>query len=105
VSDWNWAGKLIEGFGVLGLMALGMVMFYRLADKWAAKFLDAQTGQTKAMAEQAAAVTGLAAAVKEGQAGQQDIFLTMNLVADRIDRHGKLLERIEETCRTKGACA
>jgi hypothetical protein len=86
-------------------MVFGMVIFYRLTDKWAARFLEAQVGQTKAMADQASAVTGLASAVKEGQAGQQDIFLTMNLVADRIERHGKLLEKIEENCRGRGACA
>jgi hypothetical protein len=68
MNDWTWAGKLVTEFGVLGLMVFGMVIFYRLADKWAGKFLDAQTGQTKAITEQAAAVTGLATAVKDGAA-------------------------------------
>jgi hypothetical protein len=105
MSDLTWAGKLLTDFGVLGLMVFAFYLLYRLVDKWAARFLEVQVGQAKAMSDQAAAVTGLATAVKDGQAGQQDIFLTMNLVADRIDRHGKLLEKIEENCRRRGACA
>jgi hypothetical protein len=47
MSDFSWAAKLATDFGVLGLMAFGLMLFYRLADKWAAKFLEVQVAQLR----------------------------------------------------------
>ena len=47
-SEWNIILRLGESFGV-GIVIL--IMFYRLTDKWASKFLEALVAQSSAMTE------------------------------------------------------
>ena len=104
MTDFSWAAKLAADFGLLGLMIVAIVIAYRLADKWAIKFLDASIGQVKAMTEQAAAVTALAAGLKEGQTEQRDIYIAVSMLSDRIDRQAKYLETIERTFCERTLC-
>lgn len=101
-SEFGWAEKLLADFGVMGVMVFGLVLLCRLADKWAAKFLDAQIGQTAAMTSQAAAMTSLASVVREGQSDQREVLIAVRVLADRINSHKDYLEAIERTCRERG---
>jgi len=88
--------KLLADYGGMGV---AFVLFWRLIDKWAGRFLEAQTQQTTAMAQQAAATGALAGAVKEGQADQREILMAVRLLADRIDQQKEYLIAIDERQR------
>ena len=80
-------------------MALACFLMWRLMDKWAGRFLDAQTGQTTAMTQQAVATAALATAVQEGQVDQREILLAVRMLADRIDQQKTYLIAIDERQR------
>lgn len=97
MTDWTWVGKIVGDFGVAGVMLVALVLLYRLADKWAALFLEAQKSQAAAMAS-------LAMAVKEGQSDQREVLIAVRVLADRIEAQKGYLEAIERNCREKGVC-
>ncbi len=66
--------KSLENAGVAGLMSY---LIYRLVDKWAPKFLDAQQETAKAMLT-------LAASVKEGQGEQREMLIAIRVLATEI---------------------
>jgi hypothetical protein len=99
MSDWTWVAKIAGDFGVVGVMIVGVVLLYRLADKWAALFLEAQKAQSAAMAEQAAAMAGLAGAVREGQSDQREVLMAVRLLADRMDQQREYLVQMDVNYR------
>ena len=96
MGDWTVVERLTADFGVTGIFVLFIVMFCRLIDKWAAKFLDVQTSQSVAMEKQASGLLALAASIKESAADQREILAAVRLLAERIDRQKDYLSRIEE---------
>jgi len=58
----------------LGIAGFCIYSLYRLADKWAEKFLDVQGKQAVAMGD-------LAAAVREGQGDQREVLLAVRVIA------------------------
>jgi len=105
LSDWVATQRLIGDFGVAGVMAVGMLLLYRLTDKWAGLFLEAQKTQSSAMTEQAGAMSSLAAAVREGQSEQREVLMAVRLLADRMDQQREYLVSIDTNCRTRRTCA
>jgi hypothetical protein len=73
--SWGILLRLMESFGV-GVLIL--IMFYRLTDKWASKFLEALVAQSTAM-------TTLAAKVSESGSEQRDVLLAMRVLATKQD--------------------
>lgn len=111
VSEMSWAGKLAADFGTLGALIVAMVIFCRLLDKWAGKFLDAQQAQTVAMTQQAVATSKqadatvtLAATVREGQSDQREVLIAVRVLADRIEQQKRYLEQIEANCSARQGC-
>jgi hypothetical protein len=107
VNDFSWgaSAKLVTDAGVLGVVVVGMWLFYRLADKWAALFLAAQQGQATATAQQAAAMASLATTVEKGQSDQREILIAVRVLADRIDAQKGYLEEIEKQVKAGGKAA
>jgi hypothetical protein len=104
MADVTWIGKLIQDFGVLGAFIAALLLFYRLADKWAGQFLGVLRDQAKATVQQAEATAQLAATVKDTQTDQRDILIAVRVLADRIDAQRTCLAAIEQGCRERG-CA
>ncbi|MDE2097840.1 MAG: hypothetical protein KGL39_11375 [Patescibacteria group bacterium] len=75
VGDWSIVGKVVENIGVSGLW---VILIYRLANIWAARFLDAQKEQAHAMSE-------LASAVKDSMGDQREVLLAVRVLATKQD--------------------
>jgi len=73
-GDWTWLIKALD----LGLSALLILLIYRLTDKWAGRFLEAQTKQAEAMGD-------LAAAVRSSIGDQREILLAVRVLATKQD--------------------
>lgn len=89
---WNWIAKVLD----FGGMALCVYLAWRLLDKWAGKFLDAQRAQTEALMQQAVATASLAASVKDGQENGREVLIAVRLLADRIEMQKDYLIRIDD---------
>jgi hypothetical protein len=100
MNDLGWV-KLAADFGITGVMVVGLLLFYRLADKYAGLFLEAQKGQSAAMGEQATAMASLATAVKDGQSDQREVLIAVRVLAERIDTQKQYLAGIEKSCRDR----
>jgi hypothetical protein len=84
--------KLLTDWGAAGMVCW---LVWKLADKWAAAFLKAQTDQTAAMTDQAKAITELVQAVRDGQNDQHEVLLAVRVMARQVEemrtamvRHG-----------------
>lgn len=99
-NELGWV-KIAAEAGMTGVMVVGLILFYRLADKYAGLFLGAQQTQSAAMAEQASAMAALATSVKDGQADQREILIAVRVLAERIDTQKEYLQGIEKTCRER----
>lgn len=113
MNEWGSMARIVADFGVAGVMAIGMVLLYRLLDKFGGAFLAAQKDQAVAMAQQAsataqqasattqqaAAVAEMVGMVKESQSDQREILIAVRVLADRSERQMKYLEQIESNCR------
>ena len=97
MSEYAWAGKMLD----LGGLGIACFLMWKLFDKWAALFLNAQTGQAKALTDQAMATAALATAVRDGQADQREILIAVRVLADRIDTQKEYLQGIEKSCRER----
>lgn len=102
MSDLASTVKLISEVGLVGVMALALLLFYKLLDKYGGAFLKAQEGQSASQAAQASSIAALAAAVREGQNDQRDVLIAVRVLADRIDTQKGYLESIDRTLREKG---
>jgi hypothetical protein len=102
LGDMTFVARLASEFGAVGLAVLAAVLLYRLVDKWAERFLGVQREQSAAMSEQAAAISGLANVVREGQTDQREVLIAVRVMSDRIERHGKYLETIDTAIGTNG---
>ena len=91
ITELTQLGQLVMNFGAAGLIAW---VFYRLVDKWAEKFLQAQAGQTSAMVEQAHSMAALAAAVREGQTDQRDVLIAVRALARQMEEQKNYLVEI-----------
>lgn len=91
-SIWSWIAKVLD----FGGMALCVYLAWRLADKWAEKFLEVQVAQTNALTQQAVATASLAASVKGGQEDGREVLMAVRLLADRIEMQKDYLIRIDE---------
>src|SRR5690242_5948182 len=100
MSEFGWV-KAVADLGIAGVMAVGMVLLYRLVDKFATAFLEQQKEQTTAAANQATAMAALASAVREGQSDQKEVLFAVRLLADRMDQQRECLVAIER--EMKGA--
>lgn len=88
----DWIFKALD----LGGVGLCYFLLWHLLDKWAGKFLDAQTAQTDAMTKQAVATASLAASVRDGQDNAREVLMAVRLLADRIEMQKDYLIRIDE---------
>jgi hypothetical protein len=70
--------KVVQALADLGTSGLMIFVIWRLADKWAGKFLAAQEGQAQAM-------SSLAQAVKDGQGEQREVLLAVRVMATKLD--------------------
>jgi len=75
MENYSILWKVIENLGSTGLI---LWVIWRLADRWAGRFLDASMKQAEAMGE-------LAAAVKEGQGDARETVLAVRVLAVKID--------------------
>lgn len=75
MGDWGIIGRVVENIGSSGLV---LFLLYKLLDKWAARFLDAQEAQAKSMGE-------LATAVKETSGDQRDLLMAVRVLATKQD--------------------
>jgi hypothetical protein len=99
--------KGVADFGGVGVLAIGMGMLYRLADKWGMAFIEAQREQTRAMVQQACAVTQLVQ-ISEKSSGQQgEVLIAVRMLADRMDVQRQCLQMIDQFVRERegGAAA
>ena len=87
------AWQLIAQFGSTGMFCL---LLYKLADKWLGAFLTASQAQTAAMTTQAAAITGLANSVRDGQTDQHEVLLAVRVQSREMREMKELLERIAQ---------
>ena len=93
--------KLAGNYGAAGVIVWFM---WRLTNKWAGLFLEAQKDQVEAMSKQASAMTGLAEAMGRAQADQRDVLIAVQVIAQQIERQRAVLDRIEKNCRERGGC-
>lgn len=89
MSEWSWLAKMGSDASIATVLLAGMVMLYRLLDKYGAAFLAEAKGQVQSMTEQAASVTALAASVREGQTEQREVLMAVRVQA-------RVLEEIRE---------
>jgi hypothetical protein len=75
VENFSILWKVIENLGSTGLI---LWVIWKLADRWAGKFLEASVRQAEAMGE-------LAAAVKDGAGDARETLLAMRVLAGKID--------------------
>lgn len=71
--------EVVRAAGNYGVAGLIVWLLYRLADKWAPQFL-------KAHQDQAAAMTDMAKAVREGREEQRDLVIAVRVLAAKIDQ-------------------
>lgn len=93
--------KAAADFGGLAVLAVAMVLLYRLVDKWGGAFVAAQNGQTIAMTEQASAVTQLVQISEKGQSMQGEVLMAVRMLADRIDQQRNYLQAIDQYVRDR----
>ena len=75
MENYSILWKVIENLGSTGLI---LFVIWKLADRWAGRFLEASVKQAGAMAE-------LATAVKEGQGDSRETLLAIRVLATKID--------------------
>jgi hypothetical protein len=100
MAEYSVWGRIIENLGATGLMVL---VLWKLVDKWAGRFLEAQIKQASAMGEQASAMSGLCAAVRDGQGGQQELLLAVRVMATKIDEVKVSTKEIAANCAARRA--
>jgi uncharacterized Ntn-hydrolase superfamily protein len=93
--------KIAADFGGIGVLAVALLLLYRLADKWGGAFLTATQGQTAAMTQQAAAVSALVETVKDGQNDQREVLIAVRMLNDKIDQQRHCLEGIDDFVRER----
>ena len=69
-----WA-RVVENLGVSGLLIFTV---WKIVDKWAARFLEVQDRQAKAMCD-------LAQAVKDTTGDQREILLAVRVLAQKVE--------------------
>ncbi len=86
------AAKLVESFGGLGVLALGVFLLWRLADKWASQFLEVQKSQAAAMSE-------LATAVRDTLGDQHELLLAVRVQAMKLEEIKGWMKDLDEHVR------
>ena len=85
MDDWVWLQRLLENFGSGTLVAF---VVWKVVDKWAGQFLEAQKAQANAMAS-------LAEAVKNAQTDQREVLIAVRVLARQIEEQKEYLVGIE----------
>ena len=83
MGDWAAIAKLIEGVGTAGLAGLLLFIFWRLADKHADRFLQAQEKQATAMAEMAGAVREALVDLQTAGESQRETLLAVRVLTTK----------------------
>jgi len=86
MHDFTAALKSLDNAGIAGFL---IYLIYRLVDKWAPKFLDAQQKTAEAMLT-------LAGSVKDGQGEQREMAMAIRVLSTEIgDVKGMLRELVD----------
>ena len=88
MGDWGVLGRIAENIGSSGLL---IFVLYRLLDKWAGRFLDAQESQAAAMAD-------LANSVKESSGEQRDVLMALRVLATKQEENLQWTKEIAANC-------
>ena len=65
------------------------LVVWKIVDKWAGQFLDAQKAQANAMGS-------LASAVKDGQTDQREVLIAVRVLARQMEENRQYLMAIEQ---------
>jgi len=84
--------ELLKGALNLGVAGLLVFVGWRIVDKWAGKFLEAQV-------EQGTAMQRLAAAVETGQGEQREALLALRVVASQQQELKDWMRELDEHVR------
>ena len=88
-NEYSLLLKLVETLGSTGLIVF---VIWKLADRWAGKFLEVSVKQASALGE-------LAVAVKEGQGDARETLLAMRVLATKIDDMKRSVDHFTDTRR------
>lgn len=91
MNDWGIVSRVIENIGTSGLL---MLLIYKLTDRWAGKFLEAQTSQ-------ATAVTDLANAIKTSVGDQRELLLAVRVLATKQEETKLWVEELARVAAHK----
>jgi len=89
MENYSILWKVIENLGSTGLI---LFVIWKLADRWAGRFLEASVKQAGAMAD-------LATAVKEGQGDSRETLLAIRVLATKIDDMKRAVDHFGDTRR------
>jgi hypothetical protein len=93
MGDWT---KIIESLGSSGLL---IFVVWRLLDKWAARFLDAQKLQADAMGALALAVKETAGAAVTAAEAQRELLMAVRVLSAKQDETKEWLKELLSTQR------
>ena len=93
MENYSILWKVIENLGSTGLI---LWVIWKLADRWAGRFLEASMKQAGAMAE-------LATAVKEGQGDSRETLLAIRVLATEVREMKRSVDQWNDTRRPDGA--
>lgn len=85
--------KVVFSTGISGLLIL---LVWKFADKWAGRFLESSTAQ-------AAALTSLAASVKDQHDEQREVLIAVQVMASKIDEVRGSVRELDSYMRARGA--
>src|SRR5581483_2776303 len=89
MKDFGWLQDLLQNFGAGALVTF---VFWKVVDKWAGQFLDAEKAQ-------ASSVAGLADAVKDAQTDQREVLIAVRVLGREIETQKEYLVEIEDAMR------
>lgn len=92
--DYPILWKVIENLGSTGLI---LFVIWKLADRWAGKFLETSIRQAGAIGE-------LAASVKDGQGDARETLLAMRVLAAKIDEMKRSVDTLACVNRKETGC-
>jgi urease accessory protein UreH len=95
VTEYSLIGEIVKTLSLAGLVVW---VVYRLVDKWAGKFLEAQM-------EQATAMGKLAGAVETAQGRQDELSLSMRVLASKVDEVREWIRNIQDRLAERSAHA
>jgi hypothetical protein len=92
-TEYSLLLRVVENLGVAGLL---LFVVYKLADRWAGKFLTSFTEQSKVIVTQTGALVDLATAVRESHSEQRDLVLAVRVLATKVEATRGWVREISE---------